>query len=158
MGVSKKDRLAILKHLIRQNEFVTQDEIIRVLQREGVTINQGTVSKDLKTLRVVKTRTQDNRVKYALPYDHSGETQDELLRSEIHHFVHSAAAAVNLVVVKTASGRAASVCETIDQTAWPEILGSIAGDNTILLITETAEQAKRLLKRLHRIMEAEKKS
>lgn len=150
---AKHQRQGTIRSLIERGHFHTHKEVIAALHSEGIDINQGTLSKDFKELHVIKTRLSDGQYKYVMPRYYSVETQDELVEREIRDFVVSAEDAMNQVVLQTSAGHASGVCEAIDQAEWPEIVGSVAGENTILLITKTTGQATKTLKRVRGIME-----
>ncbi len=150
---TKHQRQGTLRSLIEQGHFHTHKEVIAALHSEGIDINQGTLSKDFKELHVIKTRLSDGQYKYVMPRYYSLETQDELVEREIRDFVVSAAEAMNQVVLQTSAGHASGVCEAIDQAEWPEIVGSVAGENTILLITKSPAQARKTMRRVKGIME-----
>ncbi len=150
---AKHQRQGTIRSLIERGHFHTHKEVIAALHSEGIDINQGTLSKDFKELHVIKTRLSDGQYKYVMPRYYSVETQDELVEREIRDFVVSADEAMNQVVLQTSAGHASGVCEAIDQAEWPEIVGSVAGENTILLITKTTGQATKTLKRVRGIME-----
>lgn len=150
---AKQERQAAIRRLVETGHYHTQREIIEALTQNGIHVNQGTLSKDFKALNILKIRTADGRFKYVIPRYYSSETQDELVEREVRDFVAGVDIAVNMVVLKTSAGHASGVCETIDRVAWPEVVGSIAGENTILLIARSAQQAKKLIKRIEKIME-----
>ncbi|MXW05328.1 MAG: arginine repressor [Gemmatimonadetes bacterium] len=149
---AKHQRQGTIRSLIERGHFHTHKEVIAALHTEGIDVNQGTLSKDFKELHVIKTRLADGQYKYVLPRYYSVETQDELVEREIRDFVVSADDAMNQVVLQTSAGHASGVCEAIDQAEWPEIVGSVAGENTILLITKSTAHAGKTLRRIKDIM------
>ena len=155
---TKQHRQEIIQQVIEQGHFHTQQEIIDVLKEKGILVNQSTLSKDFTALHVLKIRTPDGRFKYVIPRYYSSETQDELVEREVRDFVASSEDAMNLVVLNTSAGHASGVCETIDRATWPEIVGSIAGENTILLIAKSPQQAKKLKARIEKILEDKRDS
>lgn len=155
---AKHERQQKIRFLIESDHFHTHREFLEVLHAEGIDINQGTLSKDFKELHVIKIRLSDGQYKYVLPRYYLKEVQDELVEREIRDFVVSVDDAMHQVVLKTTAGRASGVCEAIDQGEWPEIVGSVAGENTILLITKSTVHARKTSKRVKRIMEEKRKS
>lgn len=150
---TKLNRHQVLARLIAQGAFQTQRELLHALEGEGILIRQGTLAKDLEALKVTKVRIPaDGPPRYNLPRQYEVEMPDDLIEREIRDFVRTVEEATNLVVVKTSSGHASGVCETIDQIGWPELVGSIAGENTILLVCKTNEQAHQIVTRFHRIL------
>ncbi len=150
---TKRQRQGSIRSLIDRDHFHTHKEVIAALHAEGIDTNQGTLSKDFKELNVIKTRLPDGRYRYVLPRYYSLETRDELVEREIRDFVVSAEDAMNQVVLKTSAGHASGVCEAIDRAEWPEIVGSVAGENTIILLTKSPVQAGKTLKRIRLILE-----
>jgi transcriptional regulator of arginine metabolism len=134
-------RLAIVK-LLRENEIERQSELVQLLRAQGYSATQSSVSRDLKDMGAVKLKKG-----YGLPEDESGSNGDSLL--EIAEFVREIrAAGANLLVVTTAVGAAQRVAVTLDRINWPEIVGTLSGDDTIFIATGTAAQQRRLRSRL----------
>ena len=155
---AKNQRQEKIRSLIESGHFHTHREFLEILHMEGIDIKQGTLSKDFKELHVIKTRMSDGQYKYELPGFYLREVQDELVEREIRDFVVSADDAMHQVILKTSAGHASGVCEAIDQGEWPEIVGSVAGENTILLITKSTNQARKTLRRVKRIMQEKRDS
>lgn len=153
---SKKQRQKQIVHIMESGHFHTQQEVAAALQSRGFPVSQSTLSKDFKELNMAKITAPDGSFKYVLPRQLSREFQTRSMRRELEDFVLEAARAAHIIVLKTPPGNASGVCETIDQTGWPEVVGTIAGENTILLVCKTAAAAKRLLAHIHQIMEGTK--
>jgi transcriptional regulator of arginine metabolism len=140
--VSKALRQSRIVDLIRREEIRTQRELLKRLRKLGIAATQVTVSRDLHDLRVVKTATGYRR----LP-----EGQPLSLDAIAREFIIDAVPAQNLVVVRTTPGNAMTVAKAIDGETWQEILGTIAGDDTVLIVSKdhgTAAQAARKLMKL----------
>jgi transcriptional regulator of arginine metabolism len=141
--MSKLSRQAAIRDLVNREEISNQDEMRRRLYRQGHRVTQATLSRDIHELRLVKTSEG-----YKLPQD---ETEDAFLPSVerlIREFVYEAVTAQNLVVVKTSAGSAQPVSAAIDAEEWDEVVGTIGGDDTILVIAPDAKQAERLAARI----------
>ncbi len=141
--MSKLSRQAAIRDLVSSEEISSQDEMRRRLYRQGHRVTQATLSRDIHELRLVKTLEG-----YKLPQD---ETEDAFLPSVerlIREFVYEAVTAQNLVVVKTSAGSAQPVSAAIDAEEWDEVVGTIGGDDTILVIAPDAKQAEQLAARI----------
>jgi transcriptional regulator of arginine metabolism len=151
---SKKERQQRIERIIEQGTFHTQQEIIAALEEEGIQVKQGTLSKDFKALNVIKRPTADGSFRYVLLRNYS--IQDDPVAREIRDFVRGVDEAGHLAVIKTTSGHASAVCETIDQAGWPEVIGTIAGENTILIVCRTPGLAQQFVARVRTLMEEKK--
>ena len=149
---AKKHRQKYILRIMEGRHFHTQQEVAEALRQNGFDVSQSTLSKDFKELKLVKTTAPDGSFKYVLPQFFDREIRAGSLHRELEDFVTEVELAGHLVVMKTAPGNASGVCETIDQTGWIEVVGTIAGDNTILLICRTPAQAGKLVERLHDLM------
>ncbi|MBE6276190.1 MAG: arginine repressor [Bacteroides sp.] len=134
---SKNSRLDAIKIIISSKEIGSQDELLHELQKEGFRLTQATLSRDLKQLKVAKAASMNGNYVYVLPnntmYKRMTEqhTAAELL---MHSGFVSIEFSANLAVIKTRPGYASSLAYDIDNRNFYEILGTIAGDDTILLV------------------------
>ena len=134
-------RLAIAR-LLRDNAIERQSELVSLLKAEGFVATQSSVSRDLKDMGAVKLRNH-----YSLPDNEAGGNGDSL--KQVAEFVRDIrAAGPNLLIVTTAIGAAQRVAVTLDRISWPEIVGTLSGDDTIFIATSTASQQRRLRARL----------
>ena len=141
--MSKLSRQAAIRDLVSKEEVFNQDEMRRKLYRQGHRVTQAALSRDIHELRLVKTPEG-----YKLPQE---ETEDAFLPSVerlIREFVYDAVTAQNLVVVKTSAGSAQPVSAAIDAEEWEEVVGTIGGDDTILVIAPDARQAEKVAARI----------
>ena len=122
---------AILK-LIHEDEIHTQEQLAQLLKRRGLVATQVTLSRDIRELGLVKTAQGYADIGNPTPKFHS------LARE----FMTSAVAAQNLVVIKTSPGHAMSLAIALDTEAWPNIVGTIAGDDTIFIAMPDTPQAR----------------
>lgn len=132
----KASRLDAIKVIISSKEIGSQDELLQELSKEGFTLTQATLSRDLKQLKVAKAATLSGKYVYVLPNNimykrQTLETPSEMLMS--NGFV-SIQFSHNLAVIKTRPGYASSMAYDIDNREYRDILGTIAGDDTILLV------------------------
>jgi transcriptional regulator of arginine metabolism len=136
-------RAAILK-IIRDTSVGKQDELVRLLKKQGFEATQSSVSRDLRELHVAKAGD-----KYIVPPndDVAGDAF-----AAVAMFVREAkTAGPSLTVVKTATGTAQSVTVAIDKARWPEVVGTISGDDTIFIATEDGRAQRKLLERLREV-------
>ena len=134
----------ILK-LIRAKKISTQEELAQELKNQGIAATQVTLSRDLRDLRLVKTREG-----YQEMAPEETGPGFSILAGE---FLNDVVRAQNLVVLKTSPGHANSVAVALDNEGWPEIVGTIAGDDTILVITPDAPTAESIQERLLELLE-----
>ena len=136
----KNQRQETILRAIRENPIGTQEELVNLLKEQGFKATQSTVSRDIRTLRLVKTSDDNGQLRYVAPGKEEMPVDERLIRI-FRDAILSVETACNQVVVKTLSGSAGTAAEMIDRLQWSEILGSIAGDNTILLIARSDEDA-----------------
>jgi len=137
--------------LVSEYEIQTQEELSEKLRNMGYEVTQATVSRDIKELRLVKVRNDSGIVCYRA--DSQTETSDveQRLRSILKHSMVSVDYAENDVVIKTLPGVAQAAAAAIDAMRWNEIVGSIAGDDTILMVTRSSKTAVEVIEKLKRI-------
>jgi transcriptional regulator of arginine metabolism len=141
--MSKLSRQAAIRDLVGKEEVHNQEELRRKLYRQGHRVTQATLSRDINELRLLKTPEG-----YRLP---QGESEDAFLPSLerlIREFVYDAVPAQNLVVVKTSAGSAQPVSAAIDAEEWDEVVGTIGGDDTILVVAHDARRAELVAQRV----------
>ncbi|MBE3596521.1 MAG: transcriptional regulator ArgR [Hydrogenibacillus sp.] len=129
----KSSRLVRIKALISEREIETQEELVALLRQEGFQVTQATVSRDIKTLGLVKVPMPRGGYRYALPGEAKQSGEEKLRRLMVEAFV-SLDQAENLLVLKTIPGNANAFGAVIDDLRHPEMLGTICGDDTCLII------------------------
>jgi transcriptional regulator of arginine metabolism len=135
------DRRDALKRIIRGGEIGRQAELVRLLKREGHAVTQSSVSRDLRDLGVAKVGDR-----YVLAEDAAAPVAD---LSVVAAFVRAVTpAGPNLTVIRTTIGSAQSVALAIDRARWPEVVGTLSGDDTIFIATGTARAQRAVLDRL----------
>ena len=145
----KTKRQNEILRIISAADIETQEELASELRSLGYKVTQATVSRDIRELRLIKAASKDGGFKYARPEKHETAVSERLTRILSDSLV-SVDASGNIIVVKTLSGSANVAAEALDNLGWPEILGTIAGDNTVFIVTrneqDTAEIRDRILK------------
>lgn len=147
----RPDRQSLILEIIREKDIETQEEIVAELQKRGCAVTQATVSRDIKDMRLIKTMSENGKYKYT-PVDLA---EKDIMARQLRLFaesVVSADCANNLIVLKTVSGSANAAGSTVDSFRWPEILGTIAGDDTILVVAKNNDAALSLMKRFREMM------
>ncbi|MDQ0156444.1 transcriptional regulator AhrC/ArgR [Robertmurraya andreesenii] len=139
--MNKGQRHIKIREIIVNNDIETQDELVDYLKNAGYNVTQATVSRDIKELHLVKVPLLDGRYKYSLPADQRFNPLQKLKRNLMDAFVRIDHAG-NLLVMKTLPGNAMSIGALIDNLDWEEILGTICGDDTILIICKTSDEAE----------------
>jgi transcriptional regulator of arginine metabolism len=145
---SKRERHAAILDIIRSTRVSSQDELRERLRDADIEVTQATVSRDIRELRLVKVPGLDGQGHYTLPEEWEHTPPLERLLPTL--FV-SAEGTRNLLVVRTMTGGAQAVALAIDWEEWPEVLGTIAGDDTILLICREEEQVPEVRLRLEQV-------
>lgn len=141
--MTKGQRHIKIRELITNTDIETQDELVDRLKSLGFNVTQATVSRDIKELHLVKVPMLDGRYKYSLPADQRFNPLQKLKRSLMDAFVKLDIAG-HMIVMKTMPGNANAIGVLIDNLDWSEILGTICGDDTCLIICRTPEEAKEL--------------
>ncbi|MFZ0960101.1 MAG: arginine repressor [Terriglobia bacterium] len=136
--------------LLRNEEVETQDDLRRKLARRGIHVTQATVSRDIEELGLVKTRTGYRLPEAAEPMAPPPPTLAIVLKE----FLTEVRQASNLVVLKTRPGNAHSIAVALDATPWEEVVGTVAGDDTIFVATPSARQAEVVRKRIRALAAA----
>lgn len=147
----KTRRQAKILELIQRNDVETQEELSAYLVREGFQVTQATVSRDIRELKLTKIAMDNGKQKYAVITDADSGMMEKYARVLREGFI-SMDLAKNIVVIKTVSGMAGAVCAAIDAMKFQEMVGSIAGDDTIICIIRDDEEAVKIMKKLRKIV------
>lgn len=149
----KKGRQEKILELITKYEIETQDELIEFLGEEGYNVTQATISRDIRDLELVKVAMNDGAYKYVVSHvSKKGTRQTGLLAHPMVDTVINITCAQNIIVVKTTPGMAQAVAISIDNIHDNDILGCVAGDDTIIIVTADNEQALSVSARLKKLL------
>ena len=143
----KNERHSAILELISERRISTQDELAAALKESGFPVTQATISRDIKELMLIKVASAGGGYKYAAADSSPKHAMDRHMRI-FSDTVLSINNAGNLIVLKTISASAQAAAETLDNLNWPEIVGTIAGDNTVLAIVKNIEDVSDVMKRL----------
>lgn len=136
----KNNRHQVLLELIKEKVVLTQEQLQKELLSRGFNVTQATVSRDIKSLGIIKALDEQGNYRYtsnSIKADGSDRYTEILKKS-----AHSVKAAMNDVIIKCYSGTASAACTAIDTLFSDMFLGTLAGDDTILVVTESADVAK----------------
>lgn len=147
----KINRHAKIVELINKYNIETQEELAEYLKHEGFKITQATVSRDIRDLKLTKVPTDGGRQKYAVHQNVETEMSDKYIRVLRDGYI-SMDMAQNILVIKTVSGMASAVCAAIDSMRMNEIVGSIAGDDTIMCAIRTVEDTVKVMDKISKIV------
>ncbi|SHE45386.1 transcriptional regulator, ArgR family [Seinonella peptonophila] len=131
--MKKAQRHIKIREIISGQEIETQDDLVEALQKEGYPATQATISRDIKELHLVKVPAETGGYKYSLPADPRFNPFQKLQRMLQESFI-GIEQSENLIVIKTLPGNAHAVASLLDRLDWSEIIGTIAGDDTILIV------------------------
>lgn len=144
----KNARQFKIKELISTQTIETQEELVEALRASGLQVTQATVSRDMKELMLIKVPTGDGAYKYSLPQDQQRlNPVNKLKRALLDNYVHIDFTE-NLVVLKCVPGTANAIGGLMDNMEWEEVMGTICGDDTMLIICRTKEQSSIIVDRI----------
>ena len=149
----KSARHNLILEIIETMDIETQEELAEELKRRGVRVTQATVSRDIKELRLLKVLSENGGYKYATVERAETGMNDRFARILAESIVNIESVN-NLVVINTLSASANAAGEAIDSMKWSEVLGTIAGDNTLLIIARSNEAVDTLVDRLRALLNA----
>ena len=147
----KSERQNRILELVAKYEIETQEDMIERLRKEGYAVTQATVSRDLKELKLTKTLTSRGTYRYAQPSRHHVATNAKLSRAMVDSITH-VDYSLHTVVLKTYPGMAQAVASGVDALNLAEILGCVAGDDTIIIVTRDVETAAELSEKILEMM------
>ena len=150
--MSRSTRQSKILDIIANKDVETQEELVVELANCGICVTQATISRDIKELGLVKTLSSNNKYKYTSVKSKDIRVSEKFL-NVFREAVITIVSANNLVIVKTLSGSANAVGMVIDQLHFPEMFGSVAGDDTLLIIAKSNEDAYILNQKLSGIIE-----
>lgn len=134
--------------MTRNQQVRSQEELSSILRQEGIDVTQTTLSRDIRELGLVKMRGG---------YQISGEVRssppNEMLRRTFEQFVIRTGVSGNIVMIQTSPGNAHSVGVVLDAAQWPEVLGTVAGDDTVFVLLRNSRLGKKLLERIQELSE-----
>lgn len=131
---NKQTRLKNIKDLIRNNRVQSQEMLSNLLKDQGIVVTQATLSRDLKMLKVGKIYEGDSGYYYVLPENHSGDDTSQVYVQDFKRGFRSIDFSNNIAVIRTTVGYAETVGMSLDNLELPEVLGSVAGEDTVFVV------------------------
>ena len=147
----KKSRHAKIVELIEKYDVETQEDLAELLKESVFQVTQATVSRDIRELKLSKIPTGDGRQKYVVLRQDDSHLVDKYIRV-LKDGLLSMDMAQNILVIKTVSGMASAVAVAVDAMKFKEIVGSIAGDDTIMMAVRTVEDTKVVMDKIHKML------
>jgi transcriptional regulator of arginine metabolism len=141
-----------VKELVERLVIRTQDELADALRSEGIDVTQATVSRDIKEMMLVKVPTGDGGHRYAFPSEHSITVSVARLEKTFQDSVLTINCSGNIVVLRTLPGTAQAVAYVLDNIRWPEIIGTVAGDDTIFIVVKPEKDVPKVVERFESMM------
>ena len=150
----KSQRQQLILKIVSEQNIDTQENLQKVLREHGCVCTQATVSRDIKDLALIKTMTAAGEYKYSIPSfkRNSFDNKNDMIYTIMSDSVIDVDYAVNTVVVKCKTGMAQAICAKLDGTDIDNVVGTIAGDDTIFILMRTERDAVRLVKELTGIL------
>lgn len=145
--MKRTERLKLIRDLIKTKKIASQEELIEELSAIGYNVTQSTISRDIKQLNLVKVRNSLQEEYYALSSKYQVDPQFNIgkIKFKFKENVLSVDLSNNIIVVKTNSGEAQGVAAVIDGSNFEEIIGTVAGDDTIICVANSEDNAKKIL-------------
>ena len=148
----KTHRQVRVKEIVERVVIRTQDELAEALRNEGIDVTQATVSRDIKEMMLVKVPTGDGCYRYAFPSEQNVTVSAARLEKTFQDSVLSVNSSGNIIVLRTLPGTAQAVAYVLDNIRWPEIIGTVAGDDTIFLVVKPEKAVEKVIERFESIM------
>ncbi len=147
----KVNRHAKILELINKYQIETQEELAERLNAEGFKVTQATVSRDIRNLKLTKIPAENGKQRYAVHQSSDNGYGERYIRVLKEGFV-SMDMAQNMLVIKTVAGMANAVCAALDAMEWKEIVGSVAGDDTIMCAVRSVEDTVQVMEKIRKIV------
>lgn len=149
MKVARHEKI---KELIQQYDIDTQEELASRLNEAGFKVTQATVSRDIRALKMMKVTGKDGKSRYVILQELPTEMGEKYTRV-LHDALLTIDQGQNILVIRTVPGMAMGVAAALDALNWEQILGSIAGDDTVMCVARTLEEASSVAERLKSILQ-----
>jgi len=147
----KAKRQALIRKIVESQSIQTQEELADALRKHGMLVTQATVSRDIKEMHLLKVLAEDGTYRYATMEKSDSGMNDRLIRM-LADSVVDMNSAKTLIVIHALPGSAHVAGEAVDSLKWPEVIGTIAGDNTILVIVRSNEEVEEVVRRFRGIV------
>ncbi|ALS00916.1 ArgR family transcriptional regulator [Enterococcus silesiacus] len=145
--MNKEERQKIIRQLITQNTIETQEELLDLLRKNGVKATQSTISRDARDLYIVKTYQENGTMKYSIVDQESQKNSEKKLRESLQESLRKIEQVGFVVLIHTENGLADVITNYIDEVNYEEIAGTIAGSDTIIIITHSDKMAQKVVRK-----------
>ncbi len=142
----KRFRYTKIKEIVQSRPIETQEELAKALQEEGIEVTQATVSRDIKELMLIKVPTSDGHYRYALSPEQNMLMSKNRMARLFQDSIVRVDSAFNQIVIHTLPGSASMVASAIDHAKWESVIGTIAGDDTIVIFSNNMDMVPQLTK------------
>jgi transcriptional regulator of arginine metabolism len=144
--ISKKARQGRILEIVRRSRVGSQEELSVLLKREGVEVTQSTLSRDIRELGLVKIRGS-----YQISGEINSAPPENAVRRALEQYVIHSGVSGNIVMLKTSPGNAHSIGVVLDAAQWPEVLGTVAGDDTVFVLLRHSRLGRKVLERIREL-------
>lgn len=141
-----------IREIIEHYVVETQDDLAEALRKEGIEVTQATVSRDIKELMLIKVPTGDGHYRYAFPKDQNVVFSQSRMERTFQDSVIDLDFSENIIVLRTMPGTAQAVAYNIDYVKWPEVLGTVAGDDTIFVVVKPSDKVPYVMDKFRNLM------
>ena len=141
--ISKNARQGRILEMVRNQRIGSQEALSAILLKEGVAVTQSTLSRDVRELGLVKARGR-----YQISGEPAGALPNEALRRSFEQFVIRTGVSGNMLMIRTSPGNAHSIAVVLDAAQWPEVLGTVAGDDTVFVLLRNSRSGKQVLAKI----------
>ena len=149
--LNKTERHDLILEIIKTSRLETQSELVDALRHSGVDCTQATVSRDIKELKLTKIQFEDGEYYYTIPGEGGQPVVGKLLEAFSNGYLNSNYSG-NIVVMKTVIGMAPACALAIDAVRWPEVVGTLAGDDTIMIVTKSVSASRKFIKKIETLL------
>ena len=149
----KAERQEAIRNILNEQEIQTQEELAEALRKRGFSVTQATVSRDIREMRLIKLSRSNGGYQYGIQEGNTDIGSNERMIRMHRECMLSVESSGQMIVIKTLSGSANTAAEALDSMDMPDILGSIAGDNTIFLVARAEEKASMIAERVRNLMQ-----
>ncbi|GHU98856.1 arginine repressor [Clostridia bacterium] len=149
--MSRSIRQSKILDLIERNEVETQEELGSLLQRAGLNVTQATISRDIKELGLVKTAEKNKKYIYSAPSEARSGASAKMVNMFRESLIGMDGAG-NIAVLKTLPGSANAAGNLVDKLQIPDVLGCVAGDDTVIVVTKSEAAAAKMIKQLRELL------
>lgn len=148
MSVDKFQRQALIRRILAEEVIESQEALRNRLKAEGISVTQATISRDLGELGVVRVPIGRGRTRYVIPETLPGRPTPDQIHTVLRRFVLDIRGTQNLILLKTTPSAAPVVADLLDRLEWPELLGTISGEDTVLAVVQSSRQRKAVMMRI----------